>query len=476
MTGWFKQLKSQTYPLDRLALGLICLLSVVVGLLVLAGDRTYAKVREFSWAQQTVGAEDTAFTLTFNRPMNWQSVTQQLQIAPPLPGKTSWSGKRFAYTLTQPIPYGQSFQLQLAQATSSLGATLEPFSATFKSRDLAFAYIGVNGDEAGRLILYNQTRSQKTILTPPNLAVLRFKAYPKGDRLLFTATERSATSTASMGEMNAKLYRVTTGLASDSKSGDLETVLDNSDAQILKFDLSADGERIVWQQATRQNMSETGLWQKVQDKAPERINIAGTGDFLIAPDSQTVVVAQGQGLAVVPLNQNGSGKSLDFLPQFGMVLNFARDGSAATMVKFNTDYTRSLYLVANPGTPTELLRIKGSILSTIFTAQRDALYCLLTRVLPGKDYREVPYLVKIDLKTRQQTELFSLSNQRDVSISLAPDNATLLFDQALTGADNRASVADGMEPRNLWALNLNSQTAPATPTIVTAGTAPQWLP
>jgi hypothetical protein len=46
-----------------------------------------------------------------------------------------------------------------------------------------------------------------------------------------------------------------------------------------------------------------------------------------------------------------------------MVLSFARDGSAAAMVKFNTDYTRSLFLVTNQGLQKELLRTTGSILS-----------------------------------------------------------------------------------------------------------------
>jgi hypothetical protein len=468
MKGFLKRFPVLAHPLDRLVVGLIALLWLVLGLLLVWGDRTQPQVRNFSWAQESVGAEDTAFTLTFNRPMNWESVSKQIQISPELPGKTSWSGRRLAYTLTQPIAYGRSFQLNLDGATAASGGTAMPFSTQFKSRDLAFAYLGINGDEAGRIILYNLTQNQKQILTPANLLVQHFKAYPKGDRILFTATDRTA---APPSELNSKLYKTTTGLA-DTKLGQVDLVLDNQDYQILKFDLSASGDRIVVQRSARQNASETGLWQIRGTAQPERIQLASAGDFLIAPDSETLVAAQGKGLALVPLekqSQAATDQPLDFLPQFGMVLNFARDGSAATMVKFNTDYTRSLFLVSNQEKPRELLRTSGSILSTSFTAQRDALYCLLTRLVTGKDYQEQPFIAKIDLKTGQPSELLTLPIQRNVTLSLAPDGSQLLFDQGTaSGASAQPAQA------NIWALTLSD--AKPTPKVIAVGTEPQWLP
>jgi hypothetical protein len=471
MTGFSKRLKSLAHPLDRLVVGLIAALCLILGLLLIWGDRTQPQVRDFSWAKESVGAEDTAFTLTFNRPMDWDSVSKQIRISPSLPGKTSWSGRRLAYTLTQPIAYGQSFQLQLNGANAAAGGTVMPFSAQFKSRDLAFAYLGINGDEAGRIILYNLTQDKKTVLTPANLAVQHFKAYPKGDRLLFTATERSI---ANPSELNAKLYKATTGLA-ETKLGQVDLVLDNQDYQILKFDLSANGDRIVVQRSARQNASATGLWQIRGTASPEQIKIDNAGDFLIAPDSETLVAAQGKGLALVPLEQKTvADQALDFLPQYSMVLNFARDGSAATMVKFNTDYTRSLFLVSSQGNPRELLRTSGSILSTAFTAQRDALYCLLTRLVTGKDYQEQPFIAKIDLKTGRPSELLTLPIQRNVTLSLAPDGSQLLFDQGTAPASGGAAQATQTAQANIWSLALTE--SKPSPKVVAVGTEPQWLP
>jgi hypothetical protein len=476
MADFLTRFKSQTRPLDRLAIVLIAGLSLVVGVLVLWGDRTAPKVRDFSWTQP-VGAEDTAFTLTFNRPMNWESVSQKLQISPELPGKTSWSGRRLAYTLTQPVPYGQTFQLKLASATGAKGGTVEPFTANFKSRDLSFAYLGVNGDEAGRVILYNQTQDKKTVLTPENLSVLRFKAYPKGDRLLFSATERTPSAS---GMMSAKLYQVTTGLAPGHPAGKVDLILDNQDYQILKFDLATTGDRIVVERTAKNNMMDANLWQIRGNGKPEPLKTSGGGDFLIAPDGQTLVLAQGQGLALIALDDQASDKPLDFLPKFGMVLNFAPDGSAASMLKFNTDFTRSLFLVTNQGTQKELLRTKGSILSSQFSPQRDAMYCLLNKLISENPYQEQPYIAKIDLKTAKVQELLTLPIQQNVKFSLAPDGSKLLFDQSSSAATANGQQPTGNQPmKNILSLALSpagSTTPLPAPKVQAVGSDPQWLP
>ena len=84
---------------------------------------------------------------------------------------------------------------------------------------------------------------------------------------------------------------------------------------------------------------------------PQPLNVRG-GEFLITPDSQTLAIAKGEGIALLPLKPGAN--PLDFLPKFGRVLSFSRDGRAAAMVNYNTDnaklkYTRSLFYVNNQG-------------------------------------------------------------------------------------------------------------------------------
>ncbi len=88
-----------------------------MGLLLLSGDPTAPRVREFTWENKQIGAEDTGFILTFFRPMNHSSVEENLKARTPPPRKFSWAGRRMAYTLKDPAPYGVTYTVKLAGAT-----------------------------------------------------------------------------------------------------------------------------------------------------------------------------------------------------------------------------------------------------------------------------------------------------------------------------------------------------------------------
>lgn len=495
-------------PIDRVAIALMLLLCLLIGLLVLQGDAVAPRVRNFSWQGQNIGAVDKSFSLTFSRPMDTNSVEANLQIDPPLPGKFSWAGRRLAYTLLAPAPYGTKYHVQLSLAKDKFTSqkdtkrSLQPFDGSFSTRDRAFIYLGVQGEEQGRLILYNFTQQQKTLLTPKNLVVVDFKPYPNGDKVLFSASERSNNPQASL---SAQIYTVTTGIRPTStdksnslptsgsnqseSAGKITTVLDNKDYQNLKFDLSPDGNTIVVQRVSQSHPDEFGFWIIRPDSQPQQMVTEPGGDFLITPDSAAVAVAQGQGVAILPLQADAK-KPLDFLPQFGMVLDFARDGSAAAMVRFNTDYTRSLFLVTNSSGQKQLLRTTGSIQSAQFDPRSATLYCLLTQLLKGETYEEQPYLVAIDLKTARQTPLVMLPNQKDVQMSLSPDGLGLMFDQVQTSVASqpsqtnlpRTNEGEAIATSRLWLLPLPNtsdtsiSTQPQPEQLPLPGFRPQWLP
>jgi hypothetical protein len=494
--------RRQFQPLDRAAMITMLVLAGLIGLMLLSGDRSAPRVRNFNWQDKQIGGEDVAFVLTFSRPMDEASVERHLKIEPTLLGKTSWAGRRMAYTLTAPAPYGTTFRVKLQDAQDRFTqagpnrAKMQPFEGTFRSRDRAFAYIGTEPGEAGKLILYNLTKQEKTPLTPPNLNVTMFKPYPQGDRILFSAT---AHTTPPQSFAEQKLYTVTTGISYATpmppggleaepvtvakSAGQVELLLDNPDYQNLKFDLSADGQVIVVQRVNRKNPTDFGPWilrpnapaQPLDHKQPG-------GDFLITPDSDSLAISQGQGLALLPLRPQA--EPLDFLPKFGMVLGFTKDGSVAAMVKFNTDYTRSLFIVTNQGTQKEIFKTTGSILQAQFSPDRQTLYGLMTNLLPGETYREQPYFAAIDLKTALQANnpetalrpLMLLPPQRDRHMSLAPDGLALLFDQKVASA---ATTNTGPNVgSSLWLLPLTSDPAhPAQPVALPLpGFHPSWMP
>ncbi len=133
--------KSSLQPIDRVAIALMLLLSLLLGLLVWRGDAVSPRVRDFSWENRQIGAADRSFSLTFSRPMDTKSVEENLEIDPPLPGKFSWAGRRMAYTVLAPAPYGSKYHVQLRFARDKftqekdLGRLIQPFDGSFQTRD-----------------------------------------------------------------------------------------------------------------------------------------------------------------------------------------------------------------------------------------------------------------------------------------------------------------------------------------------------
>ncbi|MEM7579570.1 MAG: Ig-like domain-containing protein, partial [Cyanobacteria bacterium P01_A01_bin.80] len=449
-------------PIDKLAIALIVLLSLIMGLLIWGGTackneclfHAGAKVSSFSWQNKTIGGQDRAFILTFNRPMDRDSVEENLTISPPLPGKISWSGLRLAYTLDDPAPYGETYQVTLAKAKERFanqkqaGSEIQPFNVQFRSRDRAFAYVGTEGEEQGRLVLSNWTQSQTAILTPKNLTVFDFKPDPQGNFLLFSAAD-SNQGTEGIGYL--KLYKVSTRLDSSTENGSaVELVLDNQKYQNNKFDISQDGKTIVVQRLNRNNPKDYGLWKLVEGKSPQLFTNNQVGDFLITPDSQAVAVAQGEGIALLPLKDYA--EPLDFLSRFGRVLDFTADGTGAAMINYNTDredlkYTRSLYYVNSQGVEKELLNTDGSIQNCQFDPNARHLYCWLTELVKGELYIENPYLAEIDLKTGEINTLVTIPKYQESQVSVAPDSLGILFERSLNKV---YSGTPGEKKNSIW--------------------------
>ncbi|PSB05215.1 hypothetical protein C7B64_00670 [Merismopedia glauca CCAP 1448/3] len=477
----------------------MAMLLLFIAILIGTGDHASPKIKEFSWENQTIGAEDTAFTLTFSRPMDRASVESNLQTDPLLPGKISWTGRKMVYTLIKPPSYGKEYEVKLERAYQQFaggegkrqGNPIKPFKSNFKVRDRAFAYIGVDASEKGRLILYNLTRKTKLILTPEQLVVTDFKFYPQGDRILFSA---EPLLDRPPGTFNQQIYTVTTGLnasGSNSKFGELKLVLDSQAYQNLRFDLSADGKTIVVQRLNRSNLSEFGLWVLRDGQVPLSLGGQPGGDFILAPDGVSLAIAQEQGVAILSLNPGE--KALDFLPKFGTVLSFSRDGGAAAMVKFNTDYTKSLYYVNNQGVQKEIARTSGSVLDAKFDPTGTSVYALLTDLQQIKgeqeedQYQEQPYLAAIDLENPKLKPLLLLPQQRDIQMTISPDGLGILFDQVVTTPgippDRALTTNDGqaISTSQLWFLPINAAnlqaTVPVQPEkLPLAGFHPRWLP
>jgi hypothetical protein len=474
---------------DRLVLATILALIAAISSILIQGNQVPTRGENFSWQGRKIGVRDNYFTLSFNRPIDRSDVETSLVINPPLRGKISWSGDRLTYTLTELPIYGKKYQVKLPIAQG------EDFIGEFYSHDRAFAYIGVNQEERGRLIVCNiiqgpnnLTELKKTILTPGDLVVTDFQIYPRGDRILFSAFDRS-----DLGRDTPKqqLYTITTGLNHDENSqnlpsGRIERFLDAKTYQNLRFNLSDNGKTLIVQRINHGNPGDASLWVISDDGQSRPLGIQGD-NFLLSPDGKKAVVSQTGGVAVIPLDVQG-GKP-EFLPTYEKILAFSRDGRQKLMVKSEPDNQRSLFLLNNQGESRLLLRTANPIISCEFEPRQEkTLYCLKSDLVMGSDgkVKEEPFLGIIELETGKMIPLLALPNYRDVQMSMSPDGVALLFDQLATipfGVGNDlvtgegSSIADG----RLWLLPVPDQfSANSIPKILpqelNAGFKPRWLP
>ena len=477
---------SKLHPLDRVAITTIVLLSLLIGGIIWSGDHTFPKVREFSWQDQQIGVEDTAFILTFNQAMDWQSVADNLKIQPPIPGKLSWSGRRLAYTLNKPAPYGQSFQVTLDQATeatrgsSEKSVKMQPFTGQFQSRDRTLMYLGVDGEENGRLVVHNLTQNTHQILTPATLTVLDFKADLKRDRILFTAIKRG---NEDQDLFEQKLYAVP--LTSTEVQPNYQLLLENQDHQLLDFDITPNGEVLIVQQFSRRENEPVSLWELTDSGPPRRLQHNADGQFLVTPDGQTLVISQNQGVAMVPLYGDAKSKPIDFWPKFDQILSFARDGSAALMAQNNPDSTRSLYLLSNQGQEQELLNVGGYLLDAEINSSTQTVYCLYTTFNRGQTASFDSHISAIDLDTGKKQRLITIPKQSSGTLSLAPDGTALLYEEvAVTDKPSQSVVRDTVgqtiSESHVWLYPLQDANTVSPkkkkPQKLLAGIQPLWLP
>lgn len=499
--------------IDRICLFLIAIFTFIIVILIASTRLCYEgkclfknspEVREFTWENQKIGASDQAFYLTFDRPMSQESVEENLKIEPPLDGKISWSGKRLVYTLNRVVSYGRNYRLSLKNAREKfrgreeLGQKIEPFIAEFQSRDRAFAYIGSQEEESGKLILKNLTKENKTILTPENLTVVDFKFTKDSEKIVFSAINEEK-STPEFKQID--IYEVTTGLSKDFTTkipGQLKLILDGKEYQNNQFDLAGENQEIIIvQRVKNDNPLDFALWKILPGKLPEKLDTQG-GDFIVTPDGKGIAIAQGEGIAIIPIDSQNQEKIVNFLPKYGQVLTFSNDGSSAAMINFNKDnsklrYTRSLFYVNNQGVEKELINLKGSIIDCKFNHNGNQLFCLLTQSVETEtELVERPYFTVIDIPSNRQIPLVALPKYQDIKISMAPDGFGLLFDQLITESDlpkkafknlptNDDLLTNSAEliiSSRIWLLTLPTPEFPEAKLeeLPIAGFKPQWSP
>jgi hypothetical protein len=156
------------------------------------------------------------------------------------------------------------------------------------------------------------------------------------------------------------------------------------------------------------------------------------------------------------------------------------------MLKYNSDFSRSIFLITNHGLQKELSYTAGEFLNCQFDPINPQLYCLLTRRQPGKDFSEKLTLEAIDLPTFAVKPLLVLPDQVKTKISFSPHGLELLLDRVVakksepvTG-DLRTDGSSAIAQSSLMLLSLKKTSKfngdPSSQPLPLQAVRPQWLP
>ncbi len=457
-------------PLDRGVVFFSLVGFTLMVFLVGIGFQLPPHVREFNWQEQRISARDRQMEIIFNRPMDQSSVETNFKIEPPLPGRFFWVGQRLVYTLTQPAPYGRMYRIEISEAQDRQGNLLpEPFTGEFRTPDRQLLTVGVQGDEAGRLILLNLETFSSTILTDPRLKVTHFQPAPTGEKVYFFATEETVQS--------QDLYELSL------KSQTSRLLLDHSRYQNLQMEVSPTQDLVLVERIDPGNPFQTQLWIKAADAEEFQPIDLGTdviGDFLITPDNSSLLMAQGQGLAILPLEQEAG--EAEFLAQYGQAIALRSDGAYAALVKFGTDYIRQLWIVSNTGgVNVQVLTTEGSILAGEFDPTRPILY-VLTTLLNPENFTESPRLLALNWEDQTETELLTAEYPLELDFNLSPDGRSLAYAllQPSQGVpDPRSPLSQTGQTIATGDLGWMDLTTPASPQpqlLSFSGASIAWIP
>ena len=156
------------------------------------------------------------------------------------------------------------------------------------------------------------------------------------------------------------------------------------------------------------------------------------------------------------------------------------------MLKYNSDFTQSIFLVTNQGLPKELSRTAGEFFNCQFDPINPQLYCLLTRRKPGKYFYEKLTLEAINWQTFAVKPLLVLPDKVEKKMSLSPDELEFLLDrivakksEPVTG-DWRTDGPSAIAQSSLMLLSLKKTSkfngAPSPQPLPLQSLRPQWLP
>lgn len=251
------------------------LLAFGVGLAYFWGQPRVVQVEPAGGAAEVPAG--AALRISFNRPMEAQSVSSRLTIDPAQSGEVTWEGNTLIFTPGQPWPSGQTVQARLAPGSRAAG--LLPLTIpketiwSFTIGHPRLLYLSPS-DGPANLFLIDPLSGEIRQLTRGLGAVLDYSTNPTGTSIFFNT---------SLGNGGSAIYHL------DRLSGEAQMLLDCPDALCRYPQISPNGETLTYER--------TGVMTASQANTPQvwllplspgsTLQATGNPSLAAAPDQRT---------------------------------------------------------------------------------------------------------------------------------------------------------------------------------------------
>jgi Tol biopolymer transport system component len=466
-----------TFMRSRLLVPMLLILILILGLVIAYLGLTPRLVEVTPEGGSTSVAAGTPIQLTFSRPMEADTIIEQLSIDPPVNGSFSWEANTLTYTPEEPWPSGDTIMISMRPGARSASfpklSSRGDTSWSFKIRQPLLAYL-YPANEAADIYAINLQTGEVEKLTDIPGEVLDFDVDSTGSRIYFNTSH---------GDGGSALHTL------DILTGEVETIIECPQALCRYPKISPLGDYLAY----------------------ERTSLSG----LNLPNQPQVWL--------LPLSTNEDTPGEPFL--IGDIAHQTQQplwSVSGLLAYYN--YSLSAFIIQEPNG--EVYRQLPSQTGVPGDWSPDGESYLIPEIIIEAieesetltDLKNIPssHLLRYDLSDNSTHDLTQLNNLEDTSPAFSPDGTTLAFARKFLdvtrwtpgrqlwtmkpdGSDTQQLTDDPYynhydfawsptgdqiaytrfnknlltEPPQIWLMNADGSTALE---LISGGYAPQWIP
>ncbi len=414
----------------------LCVLAAACAVLIVIGLESPPRVLGYQLRLPS-STSSSEIILTFNRGMDRHSVENNFHISPDVSGKYSWSGTSFVFTPDDTLPYGQQFTMSVFK--DALDEDGRPLAAdavfSFSTPQLQFAYIGVDADEAGRLVLSNFDGMQRDILTPQDLHVDKFAITNDRQKIYFLGYTQ-VYQTNHRDELY--LYNLQTKA--------LQQITNDQNYLNKDFSLDPTGNLLL---LSRVQVSPAGVYltqleswiaQTSDNIFHKFLNGASVGTAIFSPDGSYILYKTRDGNYQIVPSDASDDKQAVFVGSYDEAYGFHPLKPLLAFTKYDTtdlfSMNNFLYLFTGTGSVQKIdFGTGGLARDTVFLPNGKGFVVIFSKKDEALDDKNSFYPLRIfhlyydDLQTQKIQQLTSDPDFSEEDQVVSPDSRYLLFQQ-----------------------------------------------